>query len=301
MSYIQLTDIDAGYVKGKPILKDFNLEVEKGELLSLLGPSGCGKTTLLRMIAGFNSVDGGVIRFKEKVLNDIPAHKRNIGMVFQNYAIFPHMSVFNNVAYGLKARKASKEEIEKRVIEVLDLVQMTEYKDRQPSKLSGGQQQRIALARAIKDVKNNITQCKICHNLAESDLCDVCQDQGRDKSIICVVEQAKDVIMLEKTGMCKWLYHVLGGHIAPLDGIEPNDLTIDSLIKRVRNGKVKEVVMATNPTIDGDGTSLYISSLLKTENVKITRLARGLPSGTELEFANSNILAEAIIARQQME
>jgi iron(III) transport system ATP-binding protein len=134
---------------------DFNavdgisLEIEEGEFFTLLGPSGCGKTTLLRMIAGFNSVDAGVIRFKEKILNDIPAHRRNIGMVFQNYAIFPHMSVFNNVAYGLKARKVSKEDIEKRVTEVLDLVQMGEYKDRQPSKLSGGQQQRIALARAI--------------------------------------------------------------------------------------------------------------------------------------------------------
>ena len=134
---------------------DFNavdgisLEIEEGEFFTLLGPSGCGKTTLLRMIAGFNSVDSGVIRYKEKVLNNIPAHRRNIGMVFQNYAIFPHMSVFNNVAYGLKARKIPKDEIEKRVTEVLDLVQMGEYKDRQPSKLSGGQQQRIALARAI--------------------------------------------------------------------------------------------------------------------------------------------------------
>ena len=126
-----------------------SLEIEEGEFFTLLGPSGCGKTTLLRMIAGFNSVDGGAIRFKDKILNNIPAHRRNIGMVFQNYAIFPHMSVFNNVAYGLKARKVSKEEIEKRVTEVLDLVQMGEYKDRQPSKLSGGQQQRIALARAI--------------------------------------------------------------------------------------------------------------------------------------------------------
>ncbi|RKX75091.1 MAG: ABC transporter ATP-binding protein [Spirochaetes bacterium] len=126
-----------------------SLEIEEGEFFTLLGPSGCGKTTLLRMIAGFNSVDSGVIRYKEKVLNNIPAHRRNIGMVFQNYAIFPHMSVFNNVAYGLKARKIPKDEIEKRVTEVLDLVQMGEYKDRQPSKLSGGQQQRIALARAI--------------------------------------------------------------------------------------------------------------------------------------------------------
>ncbi len=126
-----------------------NLTIQEGELFTLLGPSGCGKTTLLRMIAGFNSIDEGEIAFGDKVINDIPAHKRNIGMVFQNYAIFPHMSVFNNVAYGLKARKVSKNEIEKRVIEALQMVQMEQFKDRQPSQLSGGQQQRIALARAI--------------------------------------------------------------------------------------------------------------------------------------------------------
>ena len=123
--------------------------IEGGEFFTLLGPSGCGKTTLLRMIAGFNSIDGGVIKFKDKVINDIPAYRRNIGMVFQNYAIFPHMSVFDNIAYGLKARKVFKTEMEERVIDVLKLVKMEEYKDRQPSKLSGGQQQRIALARAI--------------------------------------------------------------------------------------------------------------------------------------------------------
>lgn len=126
-----------------------NLVIEEGELFTLLGPSGCGKTTLLRMIAGFNTIDEGVIQFGDKVINNIPAHKRNIGMVFQNYAIFPHMSVFNNVAYGLKARKVSKDEIEKRVNEALEMVQMLQFKDRQPSQLSGGQQQRIALARAI--------------------------------------------------------------------------------------------------------------------------------------------------------
>ncbi|QUI21372.1 ABC transporter ATP-binding protein [Vallitalea pronyensis] len=126
-----------------------NLTIQEGELFTLLGPSGCGKTTLLRMIAGFNTIDEGHIAFGDKVINDIPAHKRNIGMVFQNYAIFPHMSVFNNVAYGLKARKVSKSETEKRVIEALQMVQMEEFKDRQPSQLSGGQQQRIALARAI--------------------------------------------------------------------------------------------------------------------------------------------------------
>ena len=126
-----------------------NLEIESGELFTLLGPSGCGKTTLLRMIAGFNSVDGGSISFGDKVINNEPAHMRNIGMVFQNYAIFPHMSVFDNVAYGLKARKVKKEEIEKRVMEALAMVQIEKLRDRQPANMSGGQQQRVALARAI--------------------------------------------------------------------------------------------------------------------------------------------------------
>ena len=126
-----------------------NLEIKEGELFTLLGPSGCGKTTLLRMIAGFNSIEGGTISFGDKVINNIPAHKRNIGMVFQNYAIFPHMTVFENVAYGLKARKIGKDEIEKRVNEALEMVQIQNLKDRQPANMSGGQQQRVALARAI--------------------------------------------------------------------------------------------------------------------------------------------------------
>lgn len=126
-----------------------NLDIKEGELFTLLGPSGCGKTTLLRMIAGFNSIEGGTIAFGDKIINEIPAHKRNIGMVFQNYAIFPHMTVFENVAYGLKARKVSKGEIEKRVNEALEMVQIQNLKDRQPANMSGGQQQRVALARAI--------------------------------------------------------------------------------------------------------------------------------------------------------
>ncbi len=130
-------------------VKNADFLVEEGEFFTLLGPSGCGKTTLLRMIAGFNTIEGGTISFGDKVINSIPAHKRNIGMVFQNYAIFPHMTVFNNVAYGLKARKVDKKVAEERVLKALRLVKMEEYKDREPSKLSGGQQQRIALARAI--------------------------------------------------------------------------------------------------------------------------------------------------------
>ncbi|MBM4102923.1 MAG: recombination protein RecR [Planctomycetes bacterium] len=158
----------------------------------------------------------------------------------------------------------------------------------------------LALAEAISDVKKNIRQCKICYNLAESDTCPICADPKRDKSIICVVEQPKDVIGLEKTGLCKWVYHVLNGHIAPLEGVEPADLTIDALTKRVRAGGVQEVVMATNPNLEGDGTALYIHSLLSGLNVKITRLARGLPAGSTIEYASGNILADAILGRSPL-
>jgi recombination protein RecR len=159
----------------------------------------------------------------------------------------------------------------------------------------------LTLAQAISDVKTKIKQCKICYNFAETDLCPICSDQNRDKSRICVVEQPKDVIVLEKTGQCKWVYHVLGGHIAPLDGIEPHHLTIDKLVERVKAGGIQEIIMATNPNMLGDGTALYISSLLKPTGVKITRLARGLATGSTLEYANSRMLSDAITSRQPLE
>ena len=130
-------------------LHGVSLNIEKGEFFTLLGPSGCGKTTLLRMIAGFNSIEGGDFYFGENRINDVPAHKRDIGMVFQNYAIFPHLTVEENVAYGLKARKVDKKEIDRRVKEALELVQIAPLATRKPSELSGGQQQRVALARAF--------------------------------------------------------------------------------------------------------------------------------------------------------
>jgi len=159
----------------------------------------------------------------------------------------------------------------------------------------------IALADAIRDLKNKIRRCEVCCNYSEQAVCQICSDPKRDKSQICVVEQPKDVIALEKTGACKWVYHVLGGHIAPLEGIEPSDLTIEKLVERVRKGGVTEVIMATNPNIAGDGTSLYISSLLRDTGVKITRPARGLPSGSTIEYASGKILTDAIIGRQKLE
>jgi hypothetical protein len=131
------------------IIPELSVRIQNGEFFTLLGPSGCGKTTLLRMIAGFNSIEGGTIRFDEQIINQIPAQKRNIGMVFQSYAIFPHLTVRENVEYGLKIRKIRKEEIRRRVDEILQVVKIQQYQDRLPERLSGGQQQRVALARAI--------------------------------------------------------------------------------------------------------------------------------------------------------
>ena len=159
----------------------------------------------------------------------------------------------------------------------------------------------LALADAIAKLKSTIRQCKQCHNLSEGDLCLICTDPNRDKTIICVVEQFRDLIALEKTGLCKWVYHVLGGRLAPLEGIEPEDLTIEHLLGRIRKGKISEVVMATNPTVEGDGTALYISSLLKPLGVKVTRLARGLPGGSQIEYASGAILTDAILGRCQLE
>jgi iron(III) transport system ATP-binding protein len=130
-------------------LNGVSLDINEGEFFTLLGPSGCGKTTLLRMIAGFNSIESGEFYFGDKLINNIPAHKRDIGMVFQNYAIFPHLTVKENVAYGLKARKVPKDQMDAKVKEALELVQISHLADRKPNELSGGQQQRVALARAF--------------------------------------------------------------------------------------------------------------------------------------------------------
>lgn len=131
------------------VIPDLSLEIGDGELFTLLGPSGCGKTTLLRMIAGFNSIEGGDIHFNDTRINDIDPSKRNIGMVFQNYAIFPHLSVRDNVSFGLKNRKTDKQKLKEETDKYLNLMQIMQYADRMPNQLSGGQQQRIALARAL--------------------------------------------------------------------------------------------------------------------------------------------------------
>lgn len=157
----------------------------------------------------------------------------------------------------------------------------------------------LRLADAVRDVKENVRHCRICYNLTEADPCPICADPRREQSQIVVVEQPKDLIQLEATGMVRGVYHVLLGHIAPLDGIEPGDLTIDALVKRVRAGGVTEVILATNPTLEGEGTALHIKSVLTQHGVKVSRLARGLPSGSQIEYASKAILRDAIEGRTE--
>lgn len=164
--------------------------------------------------------------------------------------------------------------------------------------LSRGTQEVLALSEALRDIVQKVHSCRQCYNLTEDELCNICSDARRDPAIICVVEQARDLASLERAGAYRGLYHVLQGRLAPLEGVGPEQLTIDALLHRVHQGGAKEIIMATNPTLEGDGTALYVSNLLMGSNVKITRLARGLPTGSVLEFANTQMLADALEGRR---
>lgn len=153
-----------------------------------------------------------------------------------------------------------------------------------------------AFADAIVNVKRKVRFCKICGNFTENDVCDVCLT--RDKSQICVVKEPKDVIALEKLHEYKGVYHVLHGVIDPMNGVSPNDIRIKELLDRVGEGGVKEVIMATNPDVEGEATAMYIAKLLKPLGVTVTRLARGVPVGSELEYADEVTLARALIERK---
>ncbi len=158
----------------------------------------------------------------------------------------------------------------------------------------------FALSDAIRRVRENVRYCSVCYNLSEGELCGICMDSRRDSSLLCIVEQPRDLIALEQSGVFKGLYHVLLGRIAPLEGIGPDQLTIDALVERVRNGNFTEAIMATNPNVEGDGTALFISNQLDEFPIELTRLARGVTSGSVLEFTNKEILADALSGRQKL-
>jgi recombination protein RecR len=164
--------------------------------------------------------------------------------------------------------------------------------------LAGDRRGAVLLADALRAVAEHVRPCRECFNLADADVCPVCADPRRDAGTICVVETPRDLAVLERAGNFRGRYHVLGGRLAPLDNVGPEQLTFDALLKRVQAGGVKEVILATSPTMEGDGTALFASTVLAGTGVVVTRLARGLPSGSSLELANAQMLADALEGRR---
>lgn len=166
--------------------------------------------------------------------------------------------------------------------------------------LKASKEEALALAQAVIDLKDRTRACAICYNISEDERCNVCADPGRDGSMICVVEEANDLWAIEKTGGFKGVYHVLGGSLSPLDGRGPDQLTAKALLRRMETEGVKEVILATNPNVEGEATAMYLSRLLKPLAVRVTRLARGLPIGGDLEYADEVTLSKAIEGRREV-
>jgi recombination protein RecR len=165
--------------------------------------------------------------------------------------------------------------------------------------LSTGREEALALSTAIEEVKERVRFCRECGNLTEEETCAICRDPRRDRTVVCVVEQPVDVVSLERTHEYRGLYHVLGGALSPLDGVEPSDLRIAELLRRVEAGDVTEVVLATNPTMTGEATAAYLADRLR-DHVRVTRLASGLPVGGDLEYADEVTLGRALSGRREV-
>ena len=165
--------------------------------------------------------------------------------------------------------------------------------------LRASKEEALALAESISEVKERVRFCRECGNLTEEEVCGICQDARRDHALICVVEQPADLISVERTAEYRGLYHVLGGALSPIDGVEPGDLRIDELMRRVERNGVEEVVLATNPNMTGEATAAYLADRLR-GRVRVTRLASGLPVGGDLEYADEVTLGRALAGRREM-
>ncbi len=162
------------------------------------------------------------------------------------------------------------------------------------------QEEAYELAEAIRDLKLKLRHCQVCFNLTDEEICSICRDERRDHSIVCVVEQPRDLAAIEDTNAFNGVYHILLGHLAPLEGVGPEQLTIAQLVERVKKGAIREIILATNPTLEGDGTSLHIGEILAGMGVKVTRLARGLAVGSQLEYTSKATLADALSERKNL-
>jgi len=166
--------------------------------------------------------------------------------------------------------------------------------------LSIPREEAVELAKAIVDVKDKVRYCNICYNISEGEVCSICLDPRRDESLICVVEEPRDVIAIERSGVFRGKYHVLGGAISPIDGIGPDELRFTELMGRVGDGTVTEIIVATNPNAEGEATALYLAQLVRPISIKVTRIARGLPVGGDLEYADEITLGRALDGRTEL-
>ena len=166
--------------------------------------------------------------------------------------------------------------------------------------LRGSKEEALALARAIREVKERLHPCSRCFNISETDPCHICCDPRRDHSVICVVERPRDVLAIERSGVYRGLYHVLGGRLAPLEDVGPEQLTIKTLVARIKEGETSEVIIATNPTVEGETTALHLAEVLKPLKVSTTRLARGMPAGASLEYASAAVVSDALRDRRPL-
>jgi recombination protein RecR len=167
--------------------------------------------------------------------------------------------------------------------------------------LKAPKEEALRLADAIRVVKERVGLCSVCGNFSEQDPCLICSDPQRDAAVLCVVEQAVDVVALERTAHFRGRYHVLGGALSPLEGVNPEDLRIQPLLARIREGEVREVILATNPNVAGEATALYLSRLLTPLGIKVTRIARGVPMGSDLEYSDLVTLARALEGRREID
>ena len=156
----------------------------------------------------------------------------------------------------------------------------------------------MLLSNAVRDLKEQVKSCIKCYNIADTEICDVCSDEKRDAALICVVEQTRDLWAIERTGTFRGAYHVLHGHLSPLDGVGPENLTIPGLLDRVRKGGVREVILATNPTTEGDATAFYIQKAIGS-TAQVTRIARGIPAGSTLEYSDRTVVGDALSGRRE--
>lgn len=243
------------------VINGLSLNIRPGEFFTLLGPSGCGKTTLLRMIIGFNSIEGGLIKVGGRIVNDISPNKRNMGMVFQNYAIFPHMSVKDNVAFGLRMRGISETEIEKQVNEILEIVKIDHLKERMPVKLSGGQQQRVALARAIVIHPEVLLMDEPLSNL-----------------------DAK--LRVEMRNAIKSIQRQINITTVYVTHDQEEALAISDRIAVMNNGVIQQIDSPKN--IYQRPVNLFVSSFIGLSNIIDATIARNSGGETFVDFAGSN-------------